>query len=172
MLTGNIVATTRETNKAPTPAGNRGFVASPGADTLPTRDGHISLGANTFAQFRSLCRILGRPELAEPPHLPEGLPDGAFLTNMSSDALRAELFLATSQFTSLELERNLMEAGVPASKVRDIHQFLTELYPTTPGIDLPESDGILGAGFRWLGETPQKLRPAPRLGQDTASVVK
>lgn len=172
LLTNTIVASTRAAGKAPGRAGNRGFVASPGADTLPTKDGYISLGANTLGQFRKLCETIGRPELALAPFLPEGLPDDAFLTKMATDTLRSELIKAMASFTASDLEALLHSKGVPAAKVRDMHQFLSENYPDTPGVDIPESDGILGTGFRWIGESQHALRPAPRLGQDTQDVLR
>ena len=170
MLMNSMVAITRANGQAPKPAGNRGFVGSPGAETLPTKNGYISLGANTINQFRTLCHILGRPELAEPPYLPAGLPDGAFLTNMASDQLRHVLVAALADFEAADLEQQLTSAGVPAAKVRDLHQYLTELYPQTPGIDLPGDEAVMGAGFRWLGEAVPEVAPAPRLGEHTAEI--
>ena len=167
MLMNSTVSMTHATEKAPKPAGNRGFVGSPGAETLPTKDGYISLGANTIGQFRTLCQILGRPELAEPPYLPSGLAEGAFLTNMATNELREKLVVALRDFAAGKLEDKLIAAGVPASKVRNLHEYLTEVYPQTPGIDLPETDGVLGCGFRWLREPTPELPPAPRLGEHT-----
>lgn len=172
LLTNTIVASTRAAGKTPSRAGNRGFVASPGADTLPTREGYISLGANTLGQFRKLCETIDRPDLAAAPYLPEGLPDDAFLTKMATDTLRAELIKAMASFTASDLEGLLHAKGVPAAKVRDMYQFLSENYPDTPGADIPESGGILGTGFRWIGESQHPMRPAPRLGQDTQDVLK
>ncbi len=90
-LMSGPVANTLATGKAPDRVGNRGFVGSPGAETFTTSDGHISVAANTMGQFAILCRLLGRPELAEPPHVPAGLSNGAFLANAATDALREEL---------------------------------------------------------------------------------
>ncbi|MEM7118113.1 MAG: CoA transferase [Chloroflexota bacterium] len=165
VLMSSTVAITRAAGKAPVPAGNRGFVGSPGAETLPTKDGHISVAANTFIQFCNLCNVLGCPELTKPPYLPAGLPDDAFLTNMASDTLRHKLIIELQRFETSDLERQLLEVGVPASKVRNLHEYMTELYPQTPGVDIPGGDGVLGSGFRWLGETEPEIDPAPRLGQ-------
>lgn len=170
MLMNSMVATTRATGQAPTSVGNRGFVASPGAATLPTKDGYISLGANTFQQFRVLCEILGSPELAAPPYLPAGLADGSFLTNMATEQLQSKLESALQQFEASDLEAKLVAAGVPASKVRNLHEYLTEVYPNTPGIDVPESDGVLGSGFRWLGESAPEMSAAPQLGQHNDNI--
>ena len=139
----------------------------PGAETLPTKDGYISLGANTITQFRTLCQILGRPELAAPPYLPDGLPDGAYLSNMATDELREGLIEGLKNFEAGDLETQLTSAGVPAAKVRNLHEYLTEVYPETPGIDLSNSEGVFGSGFRWLGEDEVELPPAPKLGEHT-----
>lgn len=171
VLNNSMVAATRALGKPLGRVGNRGFIASPGSDTLPTRDGHIALGANSMGQFRKLCEVLGQPELAAPPYLPDGLPDDAFLTNLATPELRDKLIAAMKTVDAQALETRLLASGVPASKVRNLHEFLTEQYPHTPGIDIPRSDGVLGAGFRFLGETRTDLRPAPRLGQDTDETI-
>ncbi|MEM8860572.1 MAG: CoA transferase [Chloroflexota bacterium] len=167
MLMGSTASMVRAFDRAPKPAGNRGFVGSPGAETLPTKDGYISLGANTIGQFRTLCQILGRPELAAPPYLPDGLPEGSYLSNIATDELREELIKGLEKFEAGALEERLTSAGVPAAKVRNLHEYLTEVYPETPGIDLPNSDGVFGSGFRWLGEELVELPPAPSLGEHT-----
>ncbi len=90
-LMSGPAALTLATGKAPDRVGNRGFVGSPGAETFATADGHISVAANTMGQFATLCRLLGRPELAAVPYIPEGLASGAFLDNLATDALREAL---------------------------------------------------------------------------------
>ena len=172
VLMEGAVASTRATGAAPARVGNRGFAGSPGSDTFPTRDGYVAVGANTMSQFRSLCRVLGRPELAEPPHLPAGLAPGAFLTGMGAPALRASLAEAFAQADAAVLEVALAGEGVPVSRVRDLAEFLREIYPLTGGIDLPGKAGALGPGFRWLGEPTAPLGPAPRLGEHTDEVLR
>lgn len=166
-LMSGPAASTLATGKAPERVGNRGFVGSPGAETFTTSDGHISVAANTMGQFATLCRLLGRPELAKPPHVPAGLSGGAFLANCATDELRAELARAFSAARAEALEKALNEAGVPAAKVRDLGEYLAELYPHTPGIGIDGEPVALGPAFRWTDARWPALGPAPKLGADT-----
>ncbi|MAS43542.1 MAG: CoA transferase [Rhodobacteraceae bacterium] len=171
LLMAGTVAQVRASGKPPPRIGNRGFVGSPGADTFATRDGHVSVAANTMGQFRRLCAVLGRPELSAPPHLPDGLPDGAFLADMAGETLRAGLAEAFARAEAAPLEAALIAQGVPAARVRDLHEYLSELYPRMGGIDLPGGGGALGAGWRWLGEAPIEGGPPPRLGEHNAEFL-
>ncbi len=166
-LMSGPTANTLATGKAPDRVGNRGFVGSPGAETFATADGHISVAANTMGQFRILCRKLGRPDLAEPPYVPVGLGDGAFLANAATDELRQELAGAFSTMKADALEAVLNENGVPSSRVRDLGEYLTTIYPQTPGIGVEGEPVALGPAFRWGDLGAPSLPAAPRLGADT-----
>ena len=170
-LMSGPASSTLATGRAPEKIGNRGFVGSPGAETFATSDGHLSVAANTKGQFTTLCRLLGRPELAEPPYLPGNLVGEAFLANLATDALREALGEAFAQASASELEVALNAAGVPAARVRDLREYLAELYPATPGIGIAGEPVALAPPFRWEQDEPLDLPPAPRLGADTAMVV-
>lgn len=157
--------------RPPPRMGNRGFVASPGAETFATTGGYISVAANTMGQFAILCRVLGRPELAGPPHLPAGLAPGAFLFNLATDALRAELTRAFATHDADDLETRLNAEGVPSARVRDLHEYLSGPYRETRGIDIKGESYAFGPAFRWTGESPFALSPAPRLGEDTEAIL-
>lgn len=154
------------TGQTPGRVGNRGFVGSPGAETFATADGHISVAANTMGQFTALCRLLGRPELALPPYVPADLASGAFLANVATDELRDELCAAFATASAADLETKLNAAGVPAARVRDLLEFLRDLYPKTPGIPVDGEPLAFGPAFRQEGLERPVLPPAPRLGQD------
>ncbi len=166
-LMSGPAASTLATGKAPARVGNRGFVGSPGAETFTTADGHISVAANTMGQFATLCRLLARPELAKPPYVPAGLSDGAFLANCATDELRAELARAFSTAKAEALEQALNEAGVPAAKVRDLGDYLGQVYPRTPGIGVDGEPVAFGPAFRWVDGRWPALDPVPKLGADT-----
>ncbi|MGB6118774.1 MAG: CoA transferase [Mesorhizobium sp.] len=152
--------------KTPPRVGNRGFVGSPGAETFATSDGHISVAANTMGQFETLCGLLGHPELARPPHVPEGLSPGAFLTDAATDDLREKLSAAFAENRAADLEDALNAAGVPAARVRDLGEYMAELYPLTPGIGVIGEPLALGPAFRDIKGKKPSLPPAPRLGAD------
>jgi crotonobetainyl-CoA:carnitine CoA-transferase CaiB-like acyl-CoA transferase len=165
-LMSGPAASTLATGKAPARVGNRGFVGSPGAETFATSDGHISVAANTMGQFTTLCRLLDRPELAKPPYVPAGLSNGAFLANAATDRLREELAKAFALVQADALETALNKAGVPAARVRDLGEYLREIYAQTPGIGVDGEPLALGPAFRWADSGPTKLPPAPKLGAD------
>lgn len=170
-LMSGPAAITLATGKPPERVGNRGFVGSPGAETFATTDGHISVAANTVAQFAALCRLLGRPELAAPPYVPGGLPGDAFLADAATDVLREALGQAFATTDATALETALNAAGVPAARVRDLGEYLRELYPETPGIGIDGEPLAFGPAFRWETAEARALPPAPALGADTEAVV-
>ncbi|MEZ5650865.1 MAG: CoA transferase [Burkholderiaceae bacterium] len=171
VLMASMVSATRASGTTPSRVGNRGFAGSPGSDTFLTRDGYLSAGANTCGQFRRLCRAIGRPELAEPPHVPAGLDEAAFLSDVGTPQLRAQLAEAFAQVDAAEIEARLSAEGVPVAKVRNLAEYLNELYPNTGGIDVGDGQPALGPGFRWLGEPAPSVGPAPRLGEHTDAVL-
>lgn len=170
-LMSGPAATTMATGQVPHRVGNRGFVGSPGAETFATADGHISVAANTMGQFQTLCGLLGRPELARPPHIPGGLAGEAFLANAATEALRAELTAAFAKTTAAELEKALNAAGVPSARVRDLGEYLSDLYPQTPGIGVRGEGLAFGPAFRWDQGEHAALSRAPRLGADTDELL-
>ena len=170
-LMSGPAAATLATGKAPERVGNRGFVGSPGAETFATSDGYISVAANTMRQFATLCRLLGRPDLSAPPYIRAGIAAGAFLTNLATDALRGELAQAFAAAGADALETALNAEGVPASRVRDLHEYLSEGYKDTPGIGIAGEPFAFRPAFRWEESDGIALPPAPRLGADTDSLI-
>lgn len=170
-LMSGPAAATLATGKAPERIGNRGFVGSPGGETFATCDGHISVAANTMGQFATLCRLLGRTELAAPPHIPPGLAADAFLTNLATEELRRELTVAFGAAKAEELETTLNAEGVPSARVRDLREYLSGVYPHTPGIGINGEPFAFGPAFRWENEESITMPAAPRLGADTERLI-
>jgi crotonobetainyl-CoA:carnitine CoA-transferase CaiB-like acyl-CoA transferase len=170
-LMSGPAAATLATGKAPARVGNRGFVGSPGAETFATSDGHISVAANTMKQYETLCRMLDRADLAAPPHIPGGLAPDAFLFNLATDVLRRELTQAFAAARADRLETALNSQGVPAARVRNLQEYLSELYVDTPGIGVFGEKFAFGPAFRWEGGEKLALPPAPRLGADTEALT-
>jgi crotonobetainyl-CoA:carnitine CoA-transferase CaiB-like acyl-CoA transferase len=170
-LMSGPAAATLASGEAPRRAGNRGFVGSPGAETFATAGGHISVAANTFGQFETLCRLIGRSELARPPHVPAGLATGDFLANVANDDLRGQLAAAFAERDAATLEDALNAAGVPAARVRDLGEFLREVYPRTAGIGVAGEPVAFGPAFRTVEAIPLEPATAPMLGADTDLLV-
>ncbi len=98
---------------APAPMGTGlGMIVPYG--TFPTRGGRLVIAAGTDALFRRLCAALGLERLAADPR---------FATNPGRVAHRAQVEGAISGATGSrgtdELERILVQAGVPCAPIRD-----------------------------------------------------
>src|SRR5919202_3391454 len=78
-----------------------------------TRDGWIWLSANFQNQYEALCRVIDAPELLKDPRFAD-----VRSRNAHSAELKAELAKRLAGYSAAELERQLMEAGCPASMVR------------------------------------------------------
>jgi formyl-CoA transferase len=86
-------------------------------EAFPTRDGHLTIGANNARLWARLCAVLGRPGL---------LDDPRFATNTdrvrNRAELAAELGRSLSERDTDEWVGLLLDAGVPAGPIRDYRQ--------------------------------------------------
>jgi len=94
------------------PCGGRISTAAP-TNAFPTADGGwVLVAANSDALFRTLCELMGRPDLAD---------DMRYLDNPARcrnvDALEAEIAAWTCRHEARDLERRLAEADIPSSRV-------------------------------------------------------
>jgi len=152
---------------APTPMGNDNMTASP-SGTFRTGDGLLNVAANQQRQFETLCRLIGRPELAT---------DARFAERESRKqhraALTAEIEAAFAARPATEWERDLVAAGVPAGLVLSVPQVLdhphirerevTTTFEGVAGLDRPLQ--VLRPGFTLDGHRPTPQRPPPTLGE-------
>jgi crotonobetainyl-CoA:carnitine CoA-transferase CaiB-like acyl-CoA transferase len=137
------------------------------------RDQHITIGVGNDRQFRSLCEVLGRPEVAD---------DERFRTNPQRVAYRDELIeLLQSVFETRDADEWLdacYRAGIPSGKINTVEQvfehpqvlardMLVEIEHSTAGM-------LKMAGIPYaMSETPASIRLAPpTLGQHTDEVLR
>jgi crotonobetainyl-CoA:carnitine CoA-transferase CaiB-like acyl-CoA transferase len=142
---------------------------------FPVADGHIIIATGNDSQFIKLCGILGEPQLAEVP---------AYKDNKGRLAHRAELVgrlcALTSRMTRAELLQKLEAAGVPAGPINDLEQVFSDPQVIHRGmkLELPSAaaEGGKIPGVRTpivLDGTPMASdRPAPRLGEHTAEILR
>jgi crotonobetainyl-CoA:carnitine CoA-transferase CaiB-like acyl-CoA transferase len=138
------------------------------------KDGHLMIAVGSDAQFRNLCDVLGRSDLAG---------DSGYATNASRVAHRESLIAELSR----ELQgrsrdvilAELGDAGVPAGPINTLTDVFADPQVIARGmrVDLQApavSDGWL-PGLRTplrLSQSPLAVgRPAPRLGEHTESVA-
>ena len=142
------------------------------AGVYPTRDGWIMVTLVTEAQYRSLCRVIGRQDLAEDPRFADFArrSDVAdLLVPQIAEALRTDT-------TSAWLER-LLAGDVIAERILDPGEWAREPHvvetdavvevatPGVGGVQVPRTPGALHAS-----ETA--LAAAPAVGQDSRAVLR
>ncbi|MEZ5853854.1 MAG: CoA transferase [Hyphomicrobiaceae bacterium] len=117
----------------PVRQGNQAFSGSPAADIFATRDGgQIALGANTPRQFLALLDVLGltgmgqESALFDPPLTRE--QPAAFLRTQRPDIVKQRLAAAVAALDGEDLERQLMQARVPAALVKPLDVFAREAH--------------------------------------------
>ncbi|WP_172300044.1 CoA transferase [Pseudoruegeria sp. HB172150] len=153
----------------PKRAGNRGFSGAPTADTFPTADGEITIGAVQQVQVDRLFRALGCPQLLDQPRY--ATPDARI---ENDGALRETLLPYFAQRTAAEWEDLLAAAGVPAGKVRDVEEALQldQIADRDLFIDLPSGDKAMNAGFRFAHNGPGISDNAPGLGEHRDEILR
>jgi crotonobetainyl-CoA:carnitine CoA-transferase CaiB-like acyl-CoA transferase len=167
VMMSSVVVPMMISGEKPVRAGNRGFSGAPTADTFPTREGEITIGAVQQSQVERLFRSLDCTAFLQDPRF--ATPDA----RMTHDAaLRAELTARFGTRTAEEWEAILAAAGVPAGKVRRAEEALElrQLEGRDLFIDLAPGERVLGAGFRFSHDGPDLHGRAPDLGEHNDEV--
>ena len=180
LMLSPAVAAAFEGGDRPRP-GNRGFSGSPGAATWRCADGWIATAANVPRQFGKLCEALGVPEVLHDEALLDvaALQAGAgFVAARDADALHRRLASAFERHDAPALESRLAAPGVPAARVRSLHEFVSEFAQgammTAPvsWTDYPRGRVLsLGPGWKTDGQASVAPAPAPRLGADNDDLL-
>jgi crotonobetainyl-CoA:carnitine CoA-transferase CaiB-like acyl-CoA transferase len=142
---------------------------------FPVADGHIIIATGNDAQYQRLCSVLGAPELGSNPR---------YIDNKSRLANRAELIgkltALTVKFKMQELADKLEAVGVPAGPINNLDQVFADPHVKhrRMKLDLPSpfAKGGTIPGIRTPiildGEPAASPRPAPRLGEHTAEILR
>jgi crotonobetainyl-CoA:carnitine CoA-transferase CaiB-like acyl-CoA transferase len=102
----------------PEPMGDQNATAAP-SGTFETADGPLNIAANQQAQFETLCRLIGRPDLATDLRFAE-----REARKTHRQALSQELNQALRAKSALEWEEILSREGVPAARILTVPQAL------------------------------------------------
>jgi CoA:oxalate CoA-transferase len=157
----------------PEPQGNENFTASP-SGAFRTASGLLNIAANQQRQFETLCRLLGRPELASDPRFAERESRKRHRLE-----LNAEIEKALAVRTAAEWSVLLNSNDVPAGEVLDVPGILDHPQVTERGL-LRTFDDVSGAGrqiavvrsgFRLASGDPGPAAPPPILGADTRTIL-
>ena len=141
-------------------------------ETFPTEDRPLALAVGNDRQFRSLCAVLGRDDLAGDPR---------FGTNTSRVAHREALFdeLASAFKTSSADAwfEQLTRAGVPCGPINNIAEAfaLAEQLGLQPIVTMETDSGStvrqVANPIGLTATPPTYRRTPPRLGEDTESIL-
>ena len=128
---------------------------------FPTSDGHLFIACGNDRQFVALCRVLGRPDLAQ---------DADFATNPARVANCARLVpllaQATQAMTRADLIAALEGAGVPGGPVNDVAEALADPQVAARGLQIaPEGIAGLRSPMRFSRSPLVTERAAPALGE-------
>jgi crotonobetainyl-CoA:carnitine CoA-transferase CaiB-like acyl-CoA transferase len=160
--------------KVPTRIGNAHPNIVP-YQVFPAADGHIIIATGNDNQFAKLCTVLGEPKLPEEPRY-----------RVNSDRLkqREELIERLSALTRRwqrdDLLAKLEAVQVPAGPINSLDQVFADPQVLHRGmkIERPSAQAKAGAipGVRtpiMIGGAPMAAeRPAPRLGEHTAEILR
>jgi crotonobetainyl-CoA:carnitine CoA-transferase CaiB-like acyl-CoA transferase len=134
---------------------------------FPTRGRNIVIGAGNDGQFRKLCKMLGKPEMADDPR---------FKTNKdrlaNKAAMEVELAALTKDRDGEAFANELMVNGVPSGAVQEVPDVME--HPHTKHRNMVwEKDGYRNVGNPVkLSRTPPSVRSKPRkYGIDTRAVL-
>ena len=166
----------------PQRVGNRGYTGSPTADTYRCADGWLATAANTPAEFRKLCAVLGLDALCEDGEALDleafNAPGGGFVIARKLPYVQQRFRDAFAARSAVEMEERLNAVGVPAARVRKLGEFLDEveagdrigLRPVTfpQGLKKVRTPGI---GFRFHLDGGPSEAGAPSLGGDNAALL-
>ncbi|TMR21936.1 CoA transferase [Nonomuraea turkmeniaca] len=156
----------------PEPMGDQNATAAP-SGTFETADGPLNIAANQQAQFETLCRLVGRPDLPADQRFA-----GREARKEHRAALNDELNQALRAKTALEWEELLSREGVPAARILTVPQALALDQVRERGFlaDVPYPGGggrrvtVTGNGVLIDGTALRPRDPAPLLGQHNAEL--
>ena len=172
ILEGGVVHYTIN-GEVPVPEGNRDPGISP-FDAYEASDGGFVIACGTDNFFRSLCGLMGQPELAEDPR---------FLTNADRcdhyfKDLKPIVEAWARQHTVDELESMIVDAGIPFSRILNVAQACDlevlkdrNMLWTIRDNGIGEEIRVPGTPIKMQGCEDRAMRSAPTVGQDTDQIL-
>ena len=173
VLMSSATLTSEVSGRPPLPHGNSHPIRYAYA-CYPTEDGLLMLGVHTPRQHARLWRALGREDLAAEM---KGMgPRDIEACHERHRPLLQEILLTRP---ACAWEARLVEAGLPASRVRSLHETLAD--PQLEGrAVLQRADGFTGFGdtarvpvsaTTWAEDGPEITSPPPSHGEHTEEVL-
>lgn len=168
MMMGAQVTAHSRTGRAPGPRGNDHEYASNSCYTA--KEGLIMLGASNLRQQKRLWEALGRPEMAKRSN------EERLAQREAERLVLAEIMLTR---TAREWEEWLQPRHIPAARVRDLAEALTDPHVATRGVRqaFPDGEGagvpyaVPVAAFGFAHGGPRVDAPPRGVGADTDAVL-
>ena len=142
-------------------------------EVFPTADGELMIAGGNDRLFRSICEVVGLPELVQDPRFRTN-PDRV----RNRDALVALLVDRLADETTTTWHRRLTDAGVPAAPVADVGDVAGAEQTRALGIlqhvphpRIPELM-LAGVPLSFDGERPGYPSAPPDVGAHTADVLR
>lgn len=156
----------------PVPMGDQNATAAP-SGTFRAADGPLNIAANRQTQYESLCRIIGRPDLASDPRF-----ETRDLRKAHREELNTEINDALSKRDAALWEKELNAVGVPAARILTVAQAveLPQLAHRSffHDVDFPgEADRAVRTssnGVHVNGTALHPQGPPPALGEHNAEI--
>jgi crotonobetainyl-CoA:carnitine CoA-transferase CaiB-like acyl-CoA transferase len=158
------------TGAVPAPEGNRHPLLSP-FDVLPARDGWVAIAAPNDGRWRTLCDLIGRPDVAA---------DAGLATNLLRVARRREVFDVLAEWTSERTKAEILDrlgGRVPVGAVRDAAEITADPHVAArdmviqlehPGVD--RTVGVAGQPVKFSRTPARPGRRAPLLDEHGAAI--
>ena len=156
--------------KVPKRNGNTNAVVAP-SDTFDTSDGQIVLAISNDAQFRSFCRLIEEPAMADDPRFASNTQRFA-----NRDALYEIIAPHLKAAPSAMWVARCAKANVPCGPINHMHEVFADaqVRHRRMAIAVPHASGqdvrLVRSPIN-LSETPVEHRAPPRLGQHTDEVL-
>lgn len=168
----NYVATyCAHSGEIPQPVGS-GHPGTVPSQTFRTADGWVTVDAGFDRHFRTLCRVIDQPELADDPR---------FANRQMRARHRADLVpqikAALAQRTTDAWIATLDAAGIPCGKVNNVAEALaspqSEAYAAVREVTYRgKAVKVLATPLWFDDDVEHPLAPPPELGQDTRRVLR
>jgi CoA:oxalate CoA-transferase len=167
----NAIARYQVSGEVPKPIGSRHPSITP-FDAFAVKDGHIIVAAGNPKLFEDLCRVLGRPELAQDPRFKEYAD-----RHQNEKALKPLLEQALARFTQNEALDKLGQAGIPCAPINTVDKVMADPQVQAREMIVEVEHPVAGilklAGIPIkMSTTPGSIKdPAPTLGQHTDHIL-
>ncbi|MEX9938915.1 CaiB/BaiF CoA transferase family protein [Providencia rettgeri] len=149
-------------DKVPSLVGNRHPVSTP-FDTYQAKDGLVVIAIASEKLFQRFCECMEKPQLCHDPRY----GDDPSRTQYQAE-LRKEIESWTRQKTVEEVCDILLNAGVPASPIHNLHQATQSEHAEVRKVLTYLNDGgtpLVSQPVFFNGNKPHSTRRAPKLGE-------